>query len=153
MLILLIIHAVVLQTSPNMQHYFKSVMLKSNFKTCFYCTLHMYCTCTGYISPLEGSAQPYVLPISWLLSHSKLLQRFLQIWHVYLASQQKTKCQIEEEIRSENACRQSVYLQAFAHFPTVDTAHVRLSPAEHLGCGGVSGRDNWGAAYTTWYPQ
>lgn len=40
---------------------------------------------------------------------------FAQIWHVYLAPQQKTKCQIEEEIRSENACRQSVYLQAFVH--------------------------------------
>lgn len=74
---------------------------------------------------------------------------FAQIRHVYLASQQKSKCQIEEEIRSENARRQSVYLQAFAHSPTVGTAHVRLSPAEQLGYGGVGGHDNWGAVHTT----
>lgn len=36
----------------------------------------------------------------------------------------EAKCQIVEEIRSENACRQSAYLQAFAHSSIVGTVYV-----------------------------
>lgn len=66
---------------------------------------------------------------------------------VYPASQQEPTARLRRRLDQRTPGRQSAYLQAFCSFPYC------LSPAEQLAYGGVSGRDNWGAAHTTWCPQ
>lgn len=82
--------------------------------------------CTCCVSPLESSVQLSILhqsPAVPCSVSSKLSQRSLCRNLTCLPGiQAETKCQIEE-ISSKHACRKSVYLQAFARSPTVDTAH------------------------------
>lgn len=72
------------------------------------CLLHAYFMCTGHVSPLESSASPAVLPTSPPLSQTSPNLTCLP----GVPDRKNLKCQIEEEIRSANACRQ-VCQQAF----------------------------------------
>lgn len=128
-------------------------LIPSIFRQTAY-VVHVYWLCFS----AREQCTTMVLPVILLLSHVQCVPNFskgffAQIGHVYLASKQKPSARLRRRL-DQSTPADSLFIYRLLPVPPQWTRHtVRLSPAEQLGYGGVSGHDNLRAAHTTWCPH